>query len=148
MSIQRLNESTPSSASQVPFWDPTTGVDRRAPLSDIATVLQALFSASGAVTQYASPTATGFSITVSPPTAGASMFLLISPSAGYAAGTIVLPAGVDGQELTVHCRQAVTTLTLTPQTGDGVGGGPSTLAAGGYFRLRYDLINKLWCRIG
>ncbi len=148
MSIQRLNESTPTSASQIPFWDPQSGADRRASLDAVAQVLQGQISVSGLLTQYASPTATGFSVTVSPPTSGASVFLLISPSAGYAAGTVVLPVGVDGQEVLVHCRQAVTTFTLTPQTGDGASGAPATLAAGGYFRMRYDLISKLWCRVG
>lgn len=149
MAIQRLNQGTPTTASQIPFADTQNGVDRRASLADIAAVLQdSLTPGAGFITQYASPGATGFSVTVSPPTAGASMFLLLSPGGAYAAGTVVLPSGVDGQEVLVHCRQAVTTLTVTPASGASASGAPTTLAAGGYFRLRYDGVNALWCRVG
>lgn len=149
MAIQRLNQGTPTAASQVPFYDPSNGADRRASVSDIAAVIEQQMTATGGlITQYASPNASGFSVTVAPPTAGASVFLLLSPGGAYAAGTVVLPSAIDGQEVVIHTRQAVTTLTVTPQAGDSASGAPSTLAAGGFARLRYDLINKLWCRIG
>lgn len=148
-SIQRLATATPTSASQIPFNDPQNGRDSKASLGDFARVLQPLLtSLGGFVTQYAAPVATGFSVTIAPPTAGASVFLLLSQGGAYAAGTLVLPAGVDGQELLVHSRQAVTALTLTPANGDAVSGGPTTFTAGGFCRLRFDGINKLWCRAG
>lgn len=149
-SLQRLPTGTPASDSQVPFLDTPNGRDSKASLTDFAKVLQGLLTPYGSpVTQYANPGATGFSITVAPPTSGASMFLLVSAGGAYAAGTIVLPQGsADGQEVLVHMRQAVTTLTITPQTGDTVSGAPTTVAAAGFFRLRYDLPGKLWCRVG
>ena len=149
MSIERLSTGTPTTASQVPFYDLTNGQDRRASLNDIITVIQSETTAgSGFITQYSSPGATGFSITVTPPTSGASVFLLISPGGTYATGTIVLPDGVEGQEVLVHCRQIVTALTVTPFSGDSTSGAPTTIAAGGFFRLRFDSINSLWARIG
>ena len=149
MTIYNLNQGDATSASQIPFSDPSIGQDRRTSLSQIAEVLQSLLTSDGGlVTQYANPTATGFSVTVAPPTSGADVFLLLSQGGAYAAGTIVLPAALDGQQLLVHSRQAVTALTITPQTGDSVSGAPTTLAAASFFRLRYDAINKLWCRIG
>jgi hypothetical protein len=147
--LQRLPTGTPASDSQVPFLDTPNGRDSKASLADFAEVLQGLLTPYGApVTQYANPGASGFSITVAPPTSGASVFLLVSAGGAYAAGTIVLPQGAaDGQEVLVHMRQAVTTLTITPQ-GDTMSGAPTTIGAAGFFRMRYDLVGKLWCRVG
>lgn len=149
MTIYSLNQGDATLASQIPFNDPTIGQDRRASLSQIASVIQdQLTEGGGLITQYANPTATGFTVTIAPPNSGTSVFLLLSQGGAYAAGTIVLPAAVDLQEVLVHSRQAVTALTVTPQTGDAVSGAPTGLTAAGFFRLRYDAINKLWCRIG
>lgn len=153
-SIQRLATATPTSASQLPFNDPQNGRDSKASVADFAKVLQPLMTTlSGLITQYAAPNATGFSVTIAPPTLGASMFLLLSQGGAYAAGTVALPTGVDGQELVVHSRQIVTALTVSIAAADAANGvsssgAPTTLAAGGFFRLRYDGINKLWCRVG
>lgn len=151
MGIKDINQGTPTSASQIPFYDVPNGQDRRASVAQFAIVLQPLLSpAGGLITQYAAPNASGFSVTVSPPTDGASMFLLLTPAAGYAAGTIVLPAQstcIDGQELLVSCTQAVTTLTVSGN-GSTVNGAPTTLAANGFFRLRFDGVFKAWYRAG
>lgn len=148
-SLDRLNEGTLSTASQLAFYDPANGADRRASVADLIALVQASLTESGdLVTQYSSPNATGFSVTVSPPTAGANVHLLIAPLAGYAAGTVVMPAApVDGQQVVVTSTQAVTTLTVSGN-GASVNGAPSTLAANGYFRLRYDQINNSYYRIG
>jgi len=61
---------------------------------------------------------------------------------------VVMPASpVDGQQVVVTSTQAVTTLTVSGN-GASVNGAPSTLAANGYFRLRYDQINNSFYRIG
>lgn len=150
-SILRLGTSTPTSAVQVPFYDPANGRDCKAALSEIATVLQELLTPMGTlVTQYASPNATGFNVQIAPPVDGAGMFLLLTPLAGYAAGTITLPAKalcVDGQELLVTCTQAVTALTVAGN-GATVNGAPTALTANAFFRLRYDGVNGAWYRIG
>jgi len=151
MSIQRLNQGTPSSASQLPFYDPQNGQDRRASLADIAEVIQdELVLPSVQFKQRFAPNATGFNVTVTPLQQGQSGWLLLTPDAGYAAGTVNLPAIatlVDDQEVLVTTTQAVTTLTV----GNGgaiVNSAPTTLAAGGFFRLRFDLINGSWYRVG
>lgn len=150
-SIQRLATATPTSASQIPFNDPQNGRDSKASLADMAGVLQELLTPSGGlITQYSQPNATGWSVQVAPPTDGASMYLLITPLAGYAAGTITLPAQascVDGQELLVSCTQLVTALTVAGN-GSTVNGAPTTLAANGFFRLRFDGTFKAWFRAG
>lgn len=101
--------------------------------------------------QYAAPSATGFSVTISPGAAGGNVHLILTPVAGYAAGTIVLPAVasvIDGQEVLVNCTQAVTTLTVSGNGALAVTGAPTTLAANAFFRLKYDAVVQTWYRVG
>jgi hypothetical protein len=100
------------------------------------------------VTQYAAPNATGFSVSVTD--SSQSTWLKITPAAGYAAGTIVLPAVAncaDKQEILVTCTQSVSTLTITPN-GSTVYGGPTSLSANGHFTLRFDAQDSTWNRVG
>lgn len=102
----------------------------------------------GKVTQYSAPSATGFTATIT--NASDSAWLILTPVAGYAAGTIVLPAvgnAVDKQEVLVNCTQAVTTLTINGN-GATVTGGPTTLTANAFFRLRFDAVLTTWYRVG
>jgi hypothetical protein len=151
MAIQNLTQGTPTSASQIPFYDPTNGQDRRCSATDLASVITDSITSSVMVTQYAAPAATGFTVTLSPPTDGDSVFLLLTPIAGYAAGTITLPAQAtlsDGQEVLVHTTQSVTTLTVGANGATAVLGAPTTMAQYAFFRLRYDAVNKTWYRVG
>jgi hypothetical protein len=150
MGIQNLTQSDISASAQVPFYDVANGADRRTSVTQFAEVLQGLLSVSELQSQYYAPSATGWSVTVAPSTVGESVYLLITPVAGYAAGTITLPASsslAHGQEIVVACTQSVTTLTVSGN-GATVNGAPSTLAANGYFRLRYDGVLGTWNRIG
>jgi hypothetical protein len=147
--INRLTEATPTSASQVPFYDPAAGVDRRASLSAIGEAL-GVAAAAPLTTQYAAPNATAFDVQIDPPEDGASVFLLLTPAAGYADGGITLPAladCVDGQEVLCSCTQAVTTFAVDGN-GATVNGAPATLAANGFFRLRFDGVFSAWYRVG
>lgn len=149
MAIQNLNQGTPTTASQIPFFDEASGQDRRCSVSALQALLAPSSSAS-LTTQYAQPSATGFSVLITPPEDGASVWLLLTPLAGYAAGTLTLPAQalcVDGQELLVSSTQAVTTLTVAGN-GSTVNGAPTTLAANAFFRLRFDGVFKAWYRVG
>jgi hypothetical protein len=150
MAIERLNQGAWSEASQIPFYDPTNGGDRRASVSELAALLQPLLSSAGQITQYAAPNATGFNVLIAPPTDGVSMFLLLTPAGAYAAGTITLPpqaSCIDGQEILVTCTQVVTALTVAGN-GSTVNGAPTTLAANAFFRLRFDGVFKAWYRVG
>lgn len=151
MSIEWLSQGTPTTASQMPFYDPTNGQDRRCSLNDVITLVEGQTTTAGFVTQYAAPNASGFNITIAPPVTGTSMFLLLTPTGAFAAGTITLPAQsslIDGQEVLVHTTQAVTTLTVAANGATAVNGAPTTLAQFAFFRLRYDTINKSWYRVG
>lgn len=146
MAINSLPTATPAIGDSVPFGSASLGGDARCTFAALATLLQTILtSTDDKVTQYASPQATGFSVTIAPAVTGGSVFLVLTPAAGYAAGTIVLPTGVDKQEVLAHSTQAVTTLTISGGT---VAGGPSALTANNFFRLRYDGVNGVWYRVG
>lgn len=116
----------------------------------LAYLLESVAQAPIMTTQYAAPNATGFSVAVVPLVAGNSVYLNLTPLAGYAAGTLVLPALADAedqQELLVSTTQAVTALTVSGN-GATVNGAPTTLAANGFFRLRFDEVLKTWQRVG
>lgn len=152
MAIEKLARTTELSASDlVALYSNSLGNDAAATLATLLGWLQdQLTSSGGFTTQYAAPSATGFSVTVAPPVDGGNVYLLLTPAAGYAAGTIVLPAlaeCVDGQEVLVSCTQAVTTLTVSGN-GATVNGAPATLAANAFFRLRFDGVFDAWYRIG
>lgn len=151
MGITTLAQTDITAADSIPFASTKNGADRRTSVTQLIELVQALLAVNdGVTTQYAAPAATGFTVTIAPPANGASVWLLLTPVAGYAAGTITLPAQtlcIDGQELLVNTTQAVTTLTVAGN-GSTVNGAPTTLAANAFFRLRFDGVFKAWYRIG
>lgn len=147
-SIDRLTRAADlNSADLIALFSSQLGGDAAATLSTLVTWLQAQLTADSAMTtQYGAPAATGFSVTVSPPVTGGNVWLLLTPAAGYAAGTVVMPATpVNGQEVLVSCTQAVTALTVSGN-GATVNGVPATLAANGTFRMRFDGVFSGWYR--
>lgn len=100
-------------------------------------------------TQYAAPSSSGFSVAV---TAGTvNIHLILTPTAGFAAGTIVLPVYpgvIDKQEVLVNCTQQVTTLTVSANGALAVTGEPTSLGADDFFRLKFDLPTQTWYRVG
>ncbi len=136
-------------ADLVPIFSTSMGDARAAPISVIAAYIQTLLTAvDDKVTQYAAPSATGFTVTI--PDTDESVWLVLTPVAGYAAGTIVLPSAaeaVDKQEVLVNCTQIVTALTIT-SAGGTITGEPTTLAANDFFRLRFDAVTSTWYRVG
>jgi hypothetical protein len=98
--------------------------------------------------QYAAPAATGFAVAITD--SSASVWLVLTPAAGYAAGTITMPAVancVENQEVLVNCTQSVATLTVAGNGGTVIGA-PASLSANGFFRLRFEPVLKIWYRVG
>jgi len=123
----------------------TDGTWVELPISALVTYLNTAISISSGLTkQGASPSATGFTVEVS----AGNTWLLLTPTAGFAAGTITLPDGVDGEEVLVSCTQLITTLTVDNDDGASIVGAPSTLSANDFFRMRYDGTNDAWYRVG
>jgi hypothetical protein len=151
MAIERLNQGTLSAASQLPFYDASNGADARASVTALAALMATLLgTASLQLTQYAAPNATGFTVTIAPQTDGASVWLVLTPTTIFAAGTIVLPAVAlcqHGQEVLVNSTHTVTALTVN-SNGATINGAPTTLAANAFFRLKFDGVLKVWYRVG
>jgi hypothetical protein len=150
-SINRLpTVSAVQSSDLLAAYSQTLGGDAGVTLATVLTWLQGELTTGGAhVSQYASPS-TGFSVQVAPFVQGGNVFLLLTPAATLAAGTIVLPSAATsshGQEVLVHSTQIVTALTVNGN-GASLSGAPTTLAAGGFFRLRFDSVLSAWYRIG
>lgn len=90
-----------------------------------------------------------FTVTVLPTVAGGSVWAQLSPSSAATAATIILPGVADrvlGQEVRVTCTQSVAALAINGN-GATVLGGPTTLAANGFFTLSYDNISNIWYRV-
>jgi len=152
--INQLSEVDACSAGQqIPIYDPANGDARKASLGTLADYLQNALVLGRAEpdTQYNSPGATGFSVNITGAAGGNDVHLILTPLAGYAAGTLVLPpvaSARDKQEVTVNCTQAVTTLTVSGNGALGVVGAPTTLAANAFFKMCYDAVMRTWYRIG
>ena len=138
-------------ADQFPIAPTSSGNDMRVAASAILAYVQdnITFPDAGFTTQYSAPSATGFSVSV---TDGSDdIWLVLTPTATFATGTIVLPAmtgAADKQEVLVNCTQEVTTLTVDGNGATAVTGEPTTLAANDFFTLKYDSPTKTWYRIG
>lgn len=92
------------------------------------------------VYNYKTPT-TGTTITLDDEDAN----VLIDPAAGLAALTVKMCAiPLDGQFGRVIFSQAITALTVSPNTGQSVVNAPGTIAAGKEFRFFYRAANTTW----
>lgn len=146
--INRYSTATDLALSDLlPVWSGANGDTRKASLSQVKALL--LPADSTFATQYAAPNAKGFTATVAPPD-NVNAWLVLTPAAGYAAGTVVLPAASDsvhGQEVQVTCTQSVATLTVT-SSGSTVAGAPASLAANGFFKMKFEAVTSTWYRVG
>lgn len=134
-----------SGADLLRLWSQQYGGEVSLTLTNLKAWLDANDTSTTLTTQYASPSATGFSVTVNYDSA----WLVLTPAAGYAAGTLVLPLSpADKSELLVNSTQAVTALTIDGNGASGVVGAPTGLSANGFFRLRYDGQSYTWYRVG
>lgn len=137
------------SSDQIPIYSSEQGDARKASMATLLAFFAGQITANDdKITQYAAPSATAFNVQIN--NDSKSVWLVLTPTAGFAAGTLTMPAVancVDRQELLVNCTQAVTALTIAAN-GATVTGAPTTLAANAYFRLRFDAVTKTWYRVG
>jgi hypothetical protein len=140
------------SGDWVVIWKSADGDFRGVTLTDFidAIVASGVTGRMEEYTQRAAPGATGFSVSILGSDPADDVHLILTPVAGYAAGTLVLPPAStcrDKQTVLVNTTQAVTTLTITPNGASAVVGVPTTLTANAYFRLKYDKATNNWYRI-
>ena len=92
---------------------------------------------------YQAPTM-GFSYTF----AAGTTLLIMNPAGTLATGTITMPSSpVDGMTVRFSSSQIITTLTVSPNTGQSIVGAITTLALGGSAQYMYRLANTTWYRI-
>jgi hypothetical protein len=135
-----------SGGDQIAVWQTSNGDTRKASVSQWLE----FFS-----DNFASPE---FDVLINTPITGQNLVLatqtknlwqILTPAATIATLTITLPpvAGLfDGQEVLVTTTQQVTALTVGGN-GATVEGEPSSLGAGGFFALRYNLLLTTWFAI-
>lgn len=138
----------------LPIFDTSNGDTRKSSISTLLAFLQnnLTFPAAGKAEfekQYSAPSATAFNIQI---TDGSdNIWLILTPNAGYADGTITLPTVTncaDKQEILVNCTQQVTNLVIDGNGATAVTGEPASLGADDFFKLKYDLPTKTWYRVG
>ena len=147
--INNLNAADSINGSDlVPIWSQYSGDARKISANMLADFVGANVSFVDAVeSQYFAPL-TGTTLSVLD-NKGA-VWLILTPAGTLANLTLLLPAVanvLDHQELVVNSTQTLTALTINGN-GASVVGGPTTLAANGFFRLRFDAVLKTWYRIG
>jgi hypothetical protein len=145
--------NTVNAGDWVVLWKTDQGDYRGASLTDFIAAVAALLPTwrPEPDSQYSAPAATGFSVSILGTAPENDVHLMLTPLAGYADGTLVLPPAAtcrDKQEVTVNCTQAVATLAITLNGATAAIGAPGALLANGFFRLKYDLITNNWYRIG
>lgn len=153
--IDRLTRTDTISAGDVfPVYIQNQGDARGVAVSVVQAYMQESLTFPAATgmqeytTQYAAPSATGFNIQI---IAGSNIHLILTPTAGFAAGALTLPpvAGlVDKQDIVVNCTQQVNAFTINANGATAVTGEPSALGADSFFRLKYDAGTSTWYRIG
>jgi hypothetical protein len=131
-----------ASGDIIPIYSNSAGGTRSAS-ADVVKAFMAGDTATGWTPLYSGPTASGFSYAF--PQGGKNYWLILTPTGAFAAGTLVLPTtAVSMQQICVFTTQAITALTITGSAF----GAPTTLAANGFFTLRYDPLLLRWYRIG
>lgn len=104
------------------------------------------------VTQYASPSASGFNITMTDSLAdNLDIHLILSPTAGYAEGTITFPpvaSVVDKQILLITTTQQINSLTIDGNGATSVLGVPASMAADDFLRFKFDEPTQNYYRVG
>lgn len=154
---QLSSTDTLAAGDLIAIFDQSAGDTRQVAISLLTSYLQSVLTFTSASyqkeyeTQYAAPSATGFSVTI---TDGddddENVHLILTPAAGYATGTIVLPASsslVDKQRVLVNCTQAVTTLTIDKNGATALTGAPTALTANQSFKLKYDKPTSTWYKV-
>ena len=133
---------TLSGGDLIPVWATNNGDTRKSSLTLLASYIndQIELPVDISRSQYSAPSATGFTVAVTSP----NTWLVLNPTNAFAAGTIVLPAGVpDLSMVSIVTTQAITALTVST-SGAAIVGAPTSAAANTAFTMRYDAVTNSW----
>jgi hypothetical protein len=149
-SINQLNAADQLSGSDLlALYSQANGDARKISLTNLLNWLesQQIATQDNKITQYAAPLAASTTLLRDDQS---SLWLILTPAGTIATATLKLPLvanAVDRQEILVNSTQIITALTLDANGGTIIGG-PTALAANGFFRLRFDAVMKTWYRVG
>jgi hypothetical protein len=147
MAIQNLDNVDSISPSTL-FAVNQNGLDYNCTAAVVADFIEQNVTVNdGKVIQYSSPISAS---TVAISGTNNSVWLVLTPISTLASLTIQLPqvsGCVANQEVLVNTTQTITSLTVN--LNGAVGGGvPTTLAANGFFTLRFEPVIQKWYRVG
>jgi len=147
MAIQNLDNVDSISPSTL-FAVNQNGLDYNCTAAVVADFIEQNVTVNdGKVIQYSSPIS-GSTVAISG--TNNSVWLVLTPISTVASLTILLPqvsGCVANQEILVNTTQTITALTVN--LNGAVGGGvPTTLAANGFFTLRFEPVIQKWYRVG
>jgi hypothetical protein len=153
--INQLSTSDTLTAGDLfPIWRTNNSDTRKTSLTTLQAYMQSaltfptLTGQAQFVVQYAAPVATGFTVTLV--STSNNQWLVMSPLATYATGTITFPpiaSLTDNQEILIYSTQIVTALTLSGN-GATIAGSPGFITAAGALRFKYNALASTWYRIG
>jgi hypothetical protein len=146
---QLSSTDTLTAGDLLPIWRANNSDTRKTSLTALQSFMQTnlTFSAGQFVVQYAAPAATGFTVALLANTNN--QWLILTPIAAYAAGTITFPllsSVTDNQEILIVSTQAVTALTFSGN-GASIVGAPVGIAQNGAVRFKFNSLASTWYRL-
>lgn len=123
------------------------GDTMRATMGQLTEYLQEnlVFTGADEAFQTAAPT-TGQTVTVTV-TDGRNVWLALAPAGTLATLTVAISGTPSAQqEVLINTTQILTALTITAS--NTLQGQPTTLAANGFAKMKYDAVNAVWRRVG
>lgn len=145
LTISQLSSvSSLSDGDLLVVWRTSDGDTRKASLLTLKAWFEDNFASPEFETLITAPTSSGFTLQIGEQTEN--VWQIINPTTTFAAGTVTLPpvaSCFDGQQVVVTCSEQVNTLTVAGN-GATVTGAPTTLVAGGFFALRFNLLQQTW----
>jgi hypothetical protein len=139
---QLSSTSTLQGGDLLAVWAQNNGDTRKASLTLVSEYIVGTIDLpiDISLSQYASPSATGFTVAIT----AANTWLVLTPTNAFATGTIVLPSAVpDLSMVCIVTTQSITALTVSV-SGAAVIGAPTTAGANTAFTMRYDAVTNSW----
>ena len=139
--------TTLTSSDKISVYSNSSGYWAKASLSSLLTWFYTNFVSPSFDTTVNVPV-TGFTYTTTDDSTN--QWHILRPAGTLSTGTVVLPAVAncaDGQEIIITSTQIITTFSVNANGATTANGAPTTLAAGGYFKLRYNLLTTSWYRV-
>lgn len=127
---------------QLAVWATGNGDTRKASMNLVASYVTGTLDLPVDISrsQYAAPSATGFTVTITSP----NTWLVLNPTNDFASGGVALPTAVpDLSMISIVTTRSVTTFSVTA-SGAAVVGAPTTINANEAFTLRYDAVTNSW----